>query len=243
MKKNFPITALEVLQPFVEKAKDIASPVVDEKHVLYLVDNDAFDKSDYFFKVIFELDGGTYRIEMKPYSSDTIIANAYRCQLGEIENFFTIWLDVMRRYKNQPSVHDNPAKYQAEYFYNEFKIVDEDADFAPFNPNQIFLLEEYIENYKTNLLILRHDENKESIDKIIEECNELQDTIYSEPKNKVMNAFAKIWGKTVTTLKKEGKDFIKEAWQEFKKDIIGKLTPLLTGGVGAVVAEVVKQIL
>lgn len=220
MKKRFPVAALEVTQPFVEKAKDFASPIIDEKYVLFLKDNDNFDESNHYFNVVFEVQEGTYRIEMSPYSSDTIIANSYRGYLGDIEKHFNVWLDVMKRYKNQKTIYDNPARYQAEYFYSEFKIIDEDADIAPFNTKQIFLIDEYIESYKKDLLALKNEGNSKEIDEIIAECDSLQDTVYSTPKNKVIEAVAKIWGKTVTKLKKEGRKFIGEYFEKFKTEVI-----------------------
>lgn len=245
MKKNFPVAALEVLQPFVEEAKEYASPTIDEKYILFLRDNDEFDVSYHYFRVTFEVHQGTYLTEMSPQSVETIISGTYRTSLSEVKNHFEVWLDIMKRYRNTKTIYDNPARSQAQYFYDEFKIMDEGADIDPFHPDQVKLLDEFIENYKINLLNLGQEDNKEVIEEIIKECNDLQGIIYSESKNKVMKTFAKIWGKTVTlaNFKKEGRKFINDTLKELREKIIGNLSEFLIGGAGVAAVEVVKHFL
>lgn len=211
---------------------------------MYLIDNDEFDKSDFYFGVIFNEEKKNYTINRCPVSDSSLQAvSSDGFALTDIERTLDAWLNILQSYRVIKTIYDNPARYQTQYFYEEFKIMDEDADIAPFNPNQVLLLDEYIEKYKANLDNLKQEHNKEAIDEIIKECEDVQNEIYSEPKNKVMKSIAKIWGKTVTTLKKEGRGFIKDAWEDFKKDIIGKLTKYITeGSAVAAVIEGVKQV-
>lgn len=245
MKKKLPISLLEKIQPLIKKTQSLAKIVNDDKFALHLVDNDEFNKSDFYFRIAYISQRGDYNVNMRPGSMNTTQPIDWGgVSIEKVEEYLVNWLDILQRYRDVNTIYDNPAKHQAQYFYEEFKIMDEDADVAPFNPNQVILLNANIENYKTRLLSLKQDDNEEAIDAIIEDCEKLQDNIYSEPKNKVMDGLAKIWGKTVTTLKKEGKGFIKEYWEEFKKDIIGKLTKYITeGGAVAAVIEGVKHVL
>ena len=127
---------------------------------------------------------------------------------------------ISQSYSNIETIFDDPIlkKYQ-EDFEEKLKIIDDDAEFAPFNlEKQIFLID-YLDFIIQKANDEKTEENKSDIELIIKESNELKAEITQTTKSKAIKKLSKILGR----VQKSGIKFIKEVFIKVAADITAKL--------------------
>jgi hypothetical protein len=170
-------------------------------------------------------------IEKAPQSIINTEPHVVPATYSDLNGLLTHWAGIIKKYDSIESVLDDPIlkAYQAEFFA-EYKIIDDDADYAPFKSQQLFFLDEYLGIIEENLEKHKDGSNNTSIDEIKADTQTLRQQLTSLPKNKVMQKLTTIWAKMQKQGLKLIKEFVKEGKKEFFKFIIKKL---IDGAAGA----------
>ncbi|WP_273210528.1 hypothetical protein [Runella zeae] len=198
----------------------------NENILLYLVDADEYDKSDFYFKIS-EYPHTTHtdrvNIEFKPegdYSNDSLFLD--NIPLDTVANFLRKWISILTKYQNTKTIFDNPSRYLSEELFSEFKFVEEDANQKPFHYKQLLLLDQYLEDTTESLIDFSkaHPEKASQAQELVKDINSLQSEISSLPKNEVIKQISGIWSKA----SKLGMKFLKPLLNKFKEKFIEKLT-------------------
>jgi hypothetical protein len=132
------------------------------------------------------------------------------------------WLKIIRAYNEAESVYDDPfLKTYQDYYYQEFRSVDEDADTAPFNPAQQEVIERYLLHVGQKLLEHRETSDEPGpIDEIIADIKETVDELPASTKRKVTSRISKIMAKVFKWQKGIANDFYNKAKEEVIKSVI-----------------------
>lgn len=198
VKKRISVNLARQIEPLVKEYYKYIRIAELEGYKLSFRDKDVV--SDLFFGIKEERENniGKHSIAYgcKPRSS---VNPEFALEFRTIEGFnndFKIWLENMKYYATN-SILDDPILqgYQNE-FYNDFKIVDEDADEVSFNYNQQLMLSEYIENIVDNIDSIKNEKNESTINEIKNDFIELQDSVTNETKNGFMKKLSKIFAKS-----------------------------------------------
>jgi hypothetical protein len=227
-KKDIPLDLLKIIEPIIQANLDIVKHKKEEDAFYNFVENDT--NSNNFFKIyadgkkkVEKLAGGNYALQWKPLSSSNTKAHVTQLDIKKVQEALQNWVKIIRDINETPSVHDdNFAKQYADFYYNEFKIGDNDADISPFNPKQQELIEVYLLSLAT---AIEQSENKLDVreqKKILEDISLVQSALPSTTKSQVMKGITKIFGK----LYKISKSFAKEIIEEAKNQLIKKLIDL-----------------
>jgi hypothetical protein len=212
LKKRVPISALEAIQPLIDENRLILKPVFDSNFYFHLEDLD----SDFFFKLSQNSDN-IFVIDRKPYSQDTGKSGKVGAQnVSEVVSVFNDWISILKRYEIKTIFDDPIIKSYTEEFYDSLKMVDEDADEKPFDFVKQQHLIFYLEKAKAILETHKTEANKEIIEAIVEDCNNLEVELTQLPKNKVLEKLSQIWAKS----RKQGWTIVKDLLSKFKEEAI-----------------------
>lgn len=132
-------------------------------------------------------------------------------QAETIVSMFKTWISILRR-KSEIDFDPVTTKYEKE-IYADFRILDEDADTAPFTDNQQVVMLDYLSAVKAYL----DSKDKEYNTKpIIEQIDRLTKEISSSPKNNVMRKLSAIWAR----IKKLSLLLFNDVMTVFRRDVI-----------------------
>lgn len=140
------------------------------------------------------------------------------CKLNQIEDVFNNWIYLVKEYSRLDNLKKELlfiAQYQQE-FYDEFKIIDEDAEINAFNNDQqifIYKLLSYIEDS-----LKKSGSDDKNIKESLEDISLLKDNLQNLPKAKVIGRLAKIFAK----IKKGGLKLLMDILDVAKKEAIKK---------------------
>ena len=228
MKKKIPLEVLQKIQPLIEKYPDVIIPIIDASVSFKFVDADP--ESDFYFLMHYRNDKGKHVIKFSPSSSTVIGEYVVEAVIDDVVKYFESWVNILIGYNNLNTIFDDNAQNAYhKYYYDEFKIVDDDANYAPFDLPRIFLLEEHLENIKefvdANIQLFKVPDVAESI-KVA--CDELIEELTSTPKNVVMKKLTGIWAKITKSGTSLMKSFFKSFGEEFRKKLIEETATVLT---------------
>jgi hypothetical protein len=224
-KKDIPYGLLKAVEPLVQANWDIIQLKQDDNTYYSFVEKDP--KSKNFFRVFIDgskrignYDKKGFAIEFKPLGATS--TNSAVSQ-GDIELVITRlqeWIKILRDYDDTISVHDdNFTKRYAEFYYEEFKTKDEDANIAPFNPEQQDIIDLYLDAFSE---VVKNSEEKleeGAREQLLLEIAEIKQTLSTTTKSQVIKRVTKIFGKIYKSSKSLGKDVVTEA----KKYLLKKL--------------------
>lgn len=219
-KKDLPLVILKALQPFV-KLKGEKFNVVDPENYLLKVEDKEEDSSFHFIIERYQKsdNSSTFLFLMSRSPKNENENKAYQTWV-EIQNLtsqFDQWIKLLDEYESIDSFYDDPIlNSYYEEFFNEFEIVDEDADVSPFNTKQILLIDEYLEKLENKLDEYKTQENQTKITEIQSDIVILRENLTTKSKKWIIDKVSKIWAK----IAKSGTKFIKEFLTESKKEII-----------------------
>lgn len=227
-KKDIPVDLLKTIEPLAQNNLDIIQLKKEENTYYCFIETDSNSKN--FFKIFVDgsklignFDGTKHTYEWKPASTSNAKHSLVQANLKVLEEQFQSWLQLIRDVHETPSVHDdNFAKQYADFYYNEFKIYNEDAYTTPFNPNQQDLIEVYL--LSLSYAIEQSDEKIPELTKqdLLNDIQVIKSTLTTRTKNQVMKDLTKVFGK----LYKISKTLTKEIVTEAKKHLIKKLIML-----------------
>ena len=208
---------LQTIQPLIDKNRDLIRPINDEKLSFHLIDID--ENSDFYFKVYPQKEG-KHLVERKPAHGNSVDAIGHTLAIDEIPKHFEAWISILAQYNEIITIFDDPIlKAYEDEFYQEFKILEDDAEYMPFKYETQKLIQGYLEFAKKELNEKKNEENAERIEAIIVECKQLEAVITKVPKNKIVEKLAKIWAKA----RKEGLDIVSKLYTVWKDETVKKV--------------------
>ncbi|MBK9938961.1 MAG: hypothetical protein IPP02_11350 [Chitinophagaceae bacterium] len=147
MKTRIPLEILDILKPTNNNKLSLTS-AKETDGILFLVPVNP-SLTDFYFRIVKkngdQVSGEKtkYLIQYKPIDRTDISTTNRIADTEMIEKFLADWLNILIEYSNIETIFDDPIlkKYQ-EDFEEKLKIIDDDAEFAPFNlEKQIFLID------------------------------------------------------------------------------------------------------
>lgn len=224
-KKEFPIILLRDIAEIIKTArlnKNLYSSVIDTEIVDFNITfKDKDESSNFYFSIsdpIMQNGKPFYKVNFLPHHVTTVTLYSTTSETRTVWQHFENWLKILREYDSIDLSQDDEfiKQYQKEYF-EEWQILDDDADEKPFNDQQqvaIFKLLEFVEAK------LKEDENQDvELADIINETESLKANIQNFTKNAVVKAISKIFAK----IKKKGLPLLFEILKEVKKEGIKRV--------------------
>jgi len=224
MKKKVPLDLLQALQPSANPNLRFAKIVKDPNSIVLLIDKE--EESDYYFKIargenrqgVFN-----YYIEMMPKTVNLLKKHETWCPIDVVIKYLTKWLSILESYSEVEDIFEDPIirQYQKN-FEDQFKIVDNGADFYGFNLDQQMYLKIYLEETKSKFVQLVNGRSTEEIiiiEEIFEEINEAQTNLTKETKNQIIKRLSKIWAKS----QKIGLEVLREVFVNVASQIMTRL--------------------
>lgn len=227
-KKDIPLDLLKTIEPIAQANLDLIQFRKEDNTFYCFVETDNNSKN--FFKIFIDgtkrignYDRAKYAFECKPANASNAKPTISQLSLNDLGGQFQSWLKLIRDIHETPSVHDdNFLKHYADFYYNEFKIVDEDLDTSPFNPNQQDLVEVYLLSLASAIEQTGEKLSDTTRKELLEEIQLIQTNLTITTKSQVMKRITKIFGKLYKTSKNLAKEIVTEA----KKQLIKKLIEL-----------------
>lgn len=224
MKKNIPLVILKTLHPIVEKHKEVITPIKNEAAYYHLIDKDS--RSDLFFKVIKQeqRDGKlSYQLERKPHSKDFAQSTAEWVNMEALIDRLNTWIGIIVSYNSIHTIYDDPVlKSYEERIFEEINIVDDDAEYVPFELNKQILLDKYLADIQDKIEAMKKGREPEDIlllDEIKKEAQQVRKKITRMTKRDVIRKIAKLWAKA----QKIGLDVLKEIVIDVSSEVVKKL--------------------
>lgn len=227
-KKDIPLDLLKIIEPIAQANLDLIQFTKEDNTYYCFIETDS--NSNNYFKIF--IDGAKrignyektkYAFEFKPANTYSAKHRISQTTLNDISEQFQNWIRIIRDIHDTPSVHDdNFVRQYADFYYNEFKIMDEDADNSPFDPNQQDLVEVYLISLTTAIEQSGDKLNDIIKSELLTDIQAIQETLPNSTKSQVMKGITKVFGK----LYKSSKTLSKEIVTEAKKLLIKKLFEL-----------------
>ena len=224
-KKDIPLNLIKAIDPIAQENLDIIKLKEEENTFYSFIEWDS--NSDYFFKIF--INGSKYIgnysspnlvCEFKPTNEKILHKKMSQGATIDMATQFKDWINLIREINDTPSIHDdNFAKYYSDFYYNEYKIVDDDANTAPFNPYQQDVIDAYLDSLTNAIEISDENVDEATKTELINEIKSIKAKLLITTKNQVMKSITKIYGK----IYKVSKPFGKWVTQEAGKQLISKL--------------------
>lgn len=227
-KKDIPFDLLKTIEPIAQANLDLVL-FKKEDNTYYSFDETDNNSRNYFkifvdgSKRIGNYDKTKYAFEYKPANTTTAKQSLSQATLKDLEAHFQSWLKLIRAIHDTPSVHDdNFVRQYADFYFNEFRIIDEDADTSPFDPSQQDLVDVYLLSL-SSAIEQSGDKLPDTTKKeLLNDIKVIQTTLATTTKSQVMKRVTKIFGKLYKASKTLAKGIVIEA----KKQLIKKLIEL-----------------
>ncbi|QQS28951.1 MAG: hypothetical protein IPM47_19260 [Sphingobacteriales bacterium] len=224
-KKDIPLDLLKTIEPIAQANLDLIQFKREDNTYYCFVESDSNSKN--FFRIFIDgskrignYDISKYAFEFKPGSTSSAKQTITQTTINDLGGQLKNWINLIRDIHETPSVHDdNFVKQYAEFYYNEFKIVDEDADTSPFDPNQQDLVEVYLLSLSTAIENSGDKLADTTKNELLNDIKLIQENLATTTKSQVMKSVTKVFGKLYKTSKSLAKEIVTEA----KKQLIKKL--------------------
>jgi len=170
-----------------------------------------------------------YRVTHNPSSSASIKDRNSSVPSESIEKFLNRWISYIRAYNDVKLIPDDDILYEYEQeFYENFEILDEDADIKPYELEKQIIIYNFI---SASIAIL--ERNPSNNDDLIIEAVEIRDNLQHWTKRKTVRKISKFFAKT----RKKSLTILKEILIEGKKELYKRainggfdfITDLITG--------------
>jgi hypothetical protein len=228
--KNYPLVLAQDIEKVLREFKKLAAQNSDlikeidsESCLVYLQDS---DHKDFIFLINqpHQTRGKShFHLVYHPQNQMSFDQTNYDGEISEMANHFNTWIGILKAYERITlTEEDQFTKQYEDEFYQEFEIVDKDAETNPFEHRQQEALYKLLTYVEVQLIAI---ENKDSeIDKIIAETNDLKNNIQNLTKKRVIERLARIFAK----IKKNGLKLFLDIIDVAKKEAIKKA---LYGGI------------
>jgi hypothetical protein len=228
MKKKVPLQVHEFMEPYLDKKGEHFQSIDANGFMLKFIDVD--DESDFYFNIEeYKLDREfQLLIDFKPTNKQNLANRRTWIKAQDLQTQFSNWIKILEGYSKVRTVYDDPIiESFANEYYDEFELIDEDADKVPLNTEQILLLDNHLILIENGLEKYITQENALEIKRIQEGISDLKNNLTKKSKKWVFKKLSKIWGQ----IAKQGVPLIKEFLTEVRKEFIKQgVKYFLTGG-------------
>jgi hypothetical protein len=222
MKRNVPLEARIKLQTIIDENRDLVEPVDNPSVILHLVES--VSNSPFFFTVEKQNQNAKYLVKYMPQHSSTLTEGYFEYDIDDVAKTLKSWFNLLKGYKESRWIHDDHAQKKFEdFFYEEYKVDSEDADYAPFNPPQILRIAGAIENIKT--FVDTHQalfDSHVTVEAIKQDCDKLTEELPTKAQNRVIKAIASIYARIIKVSISMMKKFNETAMPEVQQVLIEK---------------------
>jgi len=218
-KKKLSVELNKAIEPLLNEYYGYIRIKKKDGYEVYLCDKD--EGSEFYFGIIketYDNNGQYIHYSCKPQSTTNKTSGSTSNKLPNFSIQFKSWLEIIKYY-HQPSILDDPilTGYQEE-FYNDFRIVDEDADSRPFSYSQQLCIVQFLDNIANNIDEVKDKRNEELIEEIKEDAESLKNILTNETKNGFMQKLSRLFAKARKAGLKTSNFIFKEFAKEFLKE-------------------------
>ncbi len=228
-KKDIPFDLLQTIEPIVQVNLDLVKLIKDDVTFYNFVETDQ-NSSNYFkiyidgAKKISNFAGGNFVVEWKPGATTRVKSSLSQLDIKKLGVAFQDWLILLRKINDTPSVHDdNFVNKYSNYYFNEFKLVDDDANSSPFDPNEQDFIEGYLHSLASAIEQSDDTLTEEAMQELLNDIREIEITLPSSTKNQVLKGITKVFGKLYKASKVLAKEIVVEAKKHLIKGLIDQV--------------------
>lgn len=209
---------LRDLKAMAREKSDIVEVLPEGEYLFYA--KEKFPKSNFNFIVFNPSMNGqeaVYNLKKTPRSANLVGEYAGQWNGQEIKRFLRTWIEILEEYHSISfNEEDQFEKQYEKEFYEDFKIVDEDAKTTTFGFSQQLLLQNYIEKsihlLEKQTLDLTEEEKKE----LLADAKQIQEKLPIESKDQIIKRNSKFWAKA----RKKSLNVCKFLITEFVKEVL-----------------------
>lgn len=226
-KKEIPLTILHQINHFKTTFPGVSKIVKAKDSIIRYEDAD--EDSDFFFQINkFSSENGifSYTISYKPNSADDLGSRTRNVKFEQLNAQLEVWGNTIKAFNETEFFIDDPiTKSYAKEFYDEYRILEEDADKNPFELKRQILIDLYLEN--SIKLLEKYELENSSVDLTESKAIaiELKSELTQLTKNQVMLKLSKFWAVT----RKKGIPIFKEIFLELAKEIVKEIGKKMLG--------------
>lgn len=177
---------------------------------------------DFFFRAEEGKNQNYFSITMSPFSDVQMMGNGPDNRIGfHIYADIDRWENLLRRYATlHSSFFDDPITQDYEdEFFDQWKILEEDADTKPFDLQRQLLIDKYLESAIQKLDAQKTKENEKEIEAVKAQANEVRQSLTRHTKNQVVRGLAKFWAMA----RKMGLDVLRDIFIDLASGVIQKM--------------------
>lgn len=226
-KKDYPYQILQQLNSLKkEYPKNCSLTKVKNALIRY---DDKDEQSKFFFQInsfTKNQSGFYYSVSFKPRTADLLEDTNSNLKYHDLVKKIKEWSSIIEKFDTTDFFEEDPitSTYEKEYF-EEYKILDEDADRKPFDIKQQLLIDKYLE--ESVRFLDKYEKKNPDFD--LTEPKELATSLKSEltslTKNEVIKKLSGFWAVS----RKKGLPILKEVFFKLAKEIINGLGKDLLG--------------
>ncbi len=232
MKKQIPFAIREIVDKTLSDNPNLIKAIFKENSVV--VFKEKYDEDSNFFFMIESINsqkGGetSYTISFMPCNFNNFSTQRHTALLSTIEKNFQTWINILNEYNKESIIFDDTITQK--YFDDletYIRIVDEDAETAPFKPEQQEHINAILNNSIKLIELNTDEENRNIAAEIINDIESAKKTLSKSTKNEVIVKIKKIIAKSNKFNLEVGKailvEFTKESIIFIGKVIIQSLT-------------------
>lgn len=194
IKRSLPKVVIDVIEPIVEKYRDAITIKKSNDTLIRIEDNK--DSSFYFTIKKREHSSGSLRnlIEYKP-SDEKMDAYSTYASEEQLSSYLTKWCERIKFYQKKSILDDpilNAYRKDIEDEFSKIELVDEDANFTPFNVCQQRILISFFNELNTRLDESKNEIEEDEYEDIKEEVSKAKTFISKETKQQGLDRISKI---------------------------------------------------
>lgn len=162
-----------------------------------------------------------YHLSFKPFSAQSVLAGKYIVAQTEILAHFNEWRSFLEFYDKL-----DLNKYKGDFtkvfekeIYEEFKILDEDAQYMPFEQEKLDFLYAYL-TYVEEVIRSQPDAGEPEMQELASTASELKENLQRSPKAEVVRKISRLMAKAKTRSLKLLNDFADVSKKEGLKYVL-----------------------
>lgn len=229
-KKDIPLTILTQMNEFKSSFPHLSRIVKADNCLIRYEDKDS--ESNFFFQInSFTKSPNSaefiYSISFKPTSENNTAERSINLNFPGVSKYLNIWGQILKQYESTDFfIDDDPIiSSYTEEFFNEYKIIEDDANYKPFELKSQILISSYLEKSILYIDNIQDENTKIELNNAKEIALNLNQTITELTKNEVMLKLSRFWAET----RKKGLPIFKEIFLEFAKEVVKEIGKKMLG--------------
>lgn len=228
-KKDLPLTILNQINEFKNNFPNITKFVKIENCLIRYEDKDP--DSDFFFQINSYSKSNNefiYNITYKPTSEINTDESSRNLSFKGVNTILTTWGNIIKQYNSTDffiEEEDPIIEFYTEEFYNEYKLLEDDADYKPFELDKQLLVSAYLEKSVDYIDKINDEKTRNELNHAKELAIKLNENLTELTKNEVVFKLSKFWAET----RKKGLPIFKEIFMELAKELVKEFGKKMLG--------------